>query len=63
MILMENKKDQHQSLIKISRRVFSRDYVPAEIFTAKWLYENYPYIEPAEDSDAEDPVSLEEIAE
>ena len=63
MILMENKKDQHQSLIKISRRVFSHDYVPAEIFTAKWLYENYPYIEPAEDSDAEDPVKLEEIAE
>ena len=63
MILMENKKDQHQSLIKISRRVFSHDYVPAEIFTAKWLYENYPYIEPAEDSDAEDPVTLEEIAE
>ena len=63
MILMENKKDQHQSLIKISRRVFSHDYVPAEIFTAKWLYENYPYIDPAEDSDAEDPVKLEEIAE
>jgi len=63
MILMENKKDQHQSLIKISRRVFSHDYVPAEIFTAKWLYENYPYIEPAEDSETENPVKLEEIAE
>ena len=63
MILMENKKEQHQSLIKIYRRVFSHDYVPAEIFTAKWLYENYPYIEPVEDSDADDPVISEEIAE
>ncbi len=53
MILMEDKKEQHQSLIKISRRIFSHDYVPAEVFTAEWLYENYPYIEPiaeAEDS-------------
>ena len=48
MILMEDKKEQHKSLIKIRRRVFSSDYVPAEIFTANWLYENYPYLEPAE---------------
>jgi hypothetical protein len=48
MILMEDKKEQHQSLIKIHRRVFSSDYVPAEIFTANWLYENYPYLEPEE---------------
>ena len=38
MILMENKKDQHLSLIKISRRIFSHDYVPEEIFNAEWLY-------------------------
>jgi len=63
MILMEDKKEQHQSLIKISRRVFSRDYVPAEIFTAEWLYENYPYIEPVDDSDTDDSVMPEEIAE
>lgn len=51
MILMEDKKEQHQSLIKISRRIFSHDYVPAEVFTAEWLYENYPYIEPVEEKD------------
>jgi len=53
MILMEDKKEQHKSLIKIHRRVFSSDYVPAEIFTANWLYENYPYTEPVEESDEE----------
>jgi hypothetical protein len=58
MVLMENINDQHQSLIKTSRRIFSHDYVPAEVFTAKWLYENYPHIKPAEDSD-----NPEEIAE
>ena len=62
MILMENKKDQHQSLIKVSRRIFSHDYVPAEVFTAEWLYENYPHIEPVEDSDVGPPVELEEVA-
>lgn len=51
MILMEDKKGRHQSLIKISKRVFSHDYVPAEVFTAEWLYENYPYIEPIDESE------------
>lgn len=65
MILMEDKKEQHQSLIKISRRVFSHDYVPAEIFTAEWLYENYPYVEPVDDMDADidDSVMPEEMTE
>jgi hypothetical protein len=49
MILMEDKKLQHQSLIKITKRVFSHDYVPAEVFTAQWLYEHYPYEEPVEE--------------
>jgi len=44
MILMEDSKEHHQSLIKINRRVFSRDYVTAEIFTADWLFKNSPYI-------------------
>jgi len=44
MILMEDSKENHQSLIKINSRVFSRDYVPAEIFTADWLFKNSPYI-------------------
>jgi hypothetical protein len=40
MILMENHKDQHNTLIKIDRRVFSSDYVPPEIFTRNWLLQN-----------------------
>ena len=44
MLLMENLKDQHKTLIKIDRRIFSRDYVPQEVFSAEWLYENYPHI-------------------
>ena len=44
MILMEDSKEHHQSLIKINRRIFSRDYVSAEIFTADWLFKNYPFI-------------------
>ncbi len=46
MILMEDVKEQHQSLLKVTRRWFSHDYVPAEMFTAEWLYENHPYVEP-----------------
>ncbi len=65
MILMEDKKEEHQSLIKISRRIFSHDYVPAEVFTAEWLYKNYPYVEPVEESntDIEELEMSEEITE
>ncbi|MBT7950758.1 MAG: outer membrane lipoprotein-sorting protein [Gammaproteobacteria bacterium] len=52
MILIEDIKEQHQSLLKVTRRLFSHDYVPAEIFTAEWLYQNHPYI-PPEDMDDE----------
>ncbi|MGB1799586.1 MAG: outer membrane lipoprotein-sorting protein [Gammaproteobacteria bacterium] len=62
MILMEDKKQDHQSLIKITRRVFSHDYVPAEVFTAEWLYENYPYIEPqAKPESEDDQINLPEL--
>ena len=40
MILMENHKEGHKTLIKINQRVFSRDYVPSEMFTFAWLLEN-----------------------
>jgi len=40
MILMENHKEQHKTLIKINQRVFSHDYVPPEMFTSEWLLEN-----------------------
>lgn len=40
MVLMENYKKGHSTLIKIDRRVFSRDYVPPEMFTFEWLLNN-----------------------
>ncbi|MFC1886928.1 outer membrane lipoprotein-sorting protein [Thermodesulfobacteriota bacterium] len=40
MILMENSKERHKTLIKINQRVFSRDYTPPEVFTTAWLLEN-----------------------
>jgi len=61
MILIEDLKEQHQSLIKVTRRLFSHDYVPAEIFTASWLYKNSPYIVPdeaKEELDVEDDMDM-----
>ncbi|MBN2125081.1 MAG: outer membrane lipoprotein-sorting protein [Deltaproteobacteria bacterium] len=40
MILMENTRERHMTIIKVDRRVLSRDYVPPEIFTPSWLLEN-----------------------
>ena len=40
MLLMEDFKARHKTLIKIVRRVFSRDYVPQELFTLDWLVNN-----------------------
>ncbi len=37
MILIEDYKKNHQTLIKIKRRVLSADYVPAEVFSNQWL--------------------------
>lgn len=37
---MDDVRTRHQSLIRVDRRVFSRDYVPAEVFSAAWLFEN-----------------------
>lgn len=39
MLLMENLQNNHQTLIKIDRRVFSKDYVPSEVFTTDYLYQ------------------------
>jgi len=62
MILMEDSKEQHRSLIKIDRRVFSRDYVSADIFTADWLFKNYPYVS-TPDIDNEEVLSGDEDSE
>lgn len=40
MLLMENLQAGHQTLIKIDRRVFSKDYVPSEVFTTEYLFAN-----------------------
>jgi len=40
MVLMQNHKEKHNTLIKINRRIFSHDYVPPEMFTSAWLLEN-----------------------
>jgi len=40
MLLMQDFRENHQTLIKINKRVFSADYVPTKVFTAEWLYEN-----------------------
>ncbi len=40
MVLMEDHKERHKTLLKINRRVFSRDYVPPEIFTRAWILED-----------------------
>ncbi len=53
MILMMDKRENHQSLIKITKRVFSRDYVPMEVFSADWLYRNYPHELPVAAEDDE----------
>jgi hypothetical protein len=42
MVLMENRLDDHRTVIKIDRRVFSADYVPEEVFTRQWLLANHP---------------------
>lgn len=64
MILMDDRREQHRTLIKINSRVFSRDYVPAEMFTREWLFNNRPHrvstdngeevIPPRGDGDGED---------
>lgn len=42
LMLMDDYREQHQTLIKVDRRVFSDDYVPVEMFSAEWLYGTYP---------------------
>ena len=58
MLLMENLQSEHQTLIKIDRRVFSKDYVPSEVFTEEYLFANgrasMPQVdEPDEEAEAE----------
>ncbi len=40
MVVANDKRDSHSTLLKIDRRVYSRDYVPAEIFDESYLLAN-----------------------
>lgn len=40
MIVMENTREKHETLIKVDRRVFSCDNLPLEMFTPSWLLKN-----------------------
>ena len=46
MMMMENLKLDHRTVIKIDERVFSADYVPEEVFTRNWIMNNQPFAEP-----------------
>lgn len=37
MVLMEDFREQHKTLVKVERRVLSQDYVPAALFEPAWL--------------------------
>jgi len=40
MIVVSDERDKHHTLLKINRRIYSRDYVPAEIFNREFLVRN-----------------------
>ena len=42
LLRMDNLRDGHQSLLRIERRIFSSDRVPAELFTTEWIQSNQP---------------------
>jgi hypothetical protein len=40
MIVVNDESEKHQTLLKINRRIYSRDYVPVEIFDRDFLLKN-----------------------
>jgi hypothetical protein len=55
MLLMEDRQKEHTTLLKVNKRIISEDYVPDEVFTINWLYENQPPldIEPMDEDELE----------
>jgi len=53
MVLMEDFREQHRSLIKVERRIFSIDYVPMVMFSDEWVLANH----------ARRPTVVEEVVE
>ncbi|MEX2354200.1 MAG: outer membrane lipoprotein-sorting protein, partial [Gammaproteobacteria bacterium] len=52
MMLVENIQKHHTTLIKVNKRIISDDYVPDEVFSLNWLFQNQPPLE-QEETDAE----------
>ncbi len=50
MMMMDNLQQEHRTIIKINRRVFSADYVPGEIFSESWIVANQPPLESGDGS-------------
>lgn len=48
IVIMDDRRLNHQSIIKIDRRIFSTDYVPEEMFSEKWILANYPPLQQQE---------------
>jgi len=42
MLMMDNHQQEHRTIIKINKRVFSADYVPGEVFNESWIVANQP---------------------
>ncbi len=53
MVLMENLAEDHRTLLKINRAIFSDEYVPDEVFTFDWLYRNQPPMKSVQAIEAE----------
>jgi hypothetical protein len=50
MMMMDNFQQEHRTIIKVNRRVFSADYVPGEIFSKRWIVANQPPLESGDGS-------------
>ena len=50
MMMMDNLQKEHRTIIKVTKRVFSADYVPGEIFSKRWIVANQPPLESGDDS-------------
>ena len=37
MIIVSDERDHHRTLLKVNRRVYSRDYVPQKIFEPDYI--------------------------
>ena len=44
MMMMEDRREAHRTIIKIDKRVFSADYVPEEVFDKTWIMDNNTFM-------------------